>query len=544
MDKVPFSSLSSSSFLLDTSSRLLLAVGNSSDKNNKEDGSDPIAQANILLWNIGIGYIPLTALICYAVISHDTRSSLAMLRSTYILGTRKSEAIHGALRLLIGSYILRIGWMGLLSQNFANKLTGPSCYTGIDCGGQIFHSALNRFSALLYFMALCRIGPAVGSAWLDYNPQNLNSVQASLPSQLSTLSSSSSPKFSLFFSSVWIPPILEWDMSLLATDGFLLALQLFLIILSLALPNNVPSYSPIYEAFQFQVATLSALLSLWFLSFGIYVLKEQCSLYRSTNFSTKIKNFSFRKSKDRRDENNVSAYENDSNFSASVNSYDDPIYSSTSKWTWKTKFQNLTKPLSSSSTVMQEEEGTPLLISSSSSTTTTLNTNISSSSPSSTIPLSPPSPRSSRKNSTRNRHTPIYIRPEERSEHSFWSQIAITETTVRETKVWCNRLFCYSDNGTDSNNYSGCSCLYMVNKIPFPAYCTSLTCIFIALLYGLRCPLFLYSSFVSNSTSSWTSYLYPYFYYTIPEILPGLLLIQISMPGGIQNIRKWYDKVY
>ena len=517
---------SSSTSLLPPTSPFHQNIGNSSnDNNNNEDGSDPSAQVSVLLWNIGIGYLPLTALICYAVISHDTRSSLATLRTKYILGERKNDAIHGALRLLIGSYLLRIGWMGLLSQNFANKLTGPSCYTGIDCGGQIFHSALNRFSALLYFMALCKIGPSIGSSWLNCNPQNLHNLNLALIRRSSSSipsSSSTIMKLSLYGTIEWIPPLLEWDMSLLATDGFLIVLQLFLIILSLALPNNLPSYSPIYEAFQFQVATLSALLSLWFLSFGIYVLKEHCNYYTYKEHKTKIKQQ--QRNNKQRDQNNYEI-DNDNGMDKEEDTPTSDTYSSSSKWTWKNK---------------NTKEQTPLLSTTPNNTSSSTNTNINNPISSESLSPSPQTTSTLRKNSPRLRYAAIYI-PSEELSNTIWGEIA--QETAKETKLWCTKLFNWNYK-VDINNSSCLSFLYYITKIPLPAYYTSFICIFIALLYGLRLPLFLYSSFVTSYGTSWTSYLYPYFYYTIPEILPPLLLIQISMPGGIQNIRRWYDKIY
>lgn len=439
--------------------------------------TDSDEQSQALLYNVGFGYLPLLGIVAFAVIGYETRASLAALRVTLALGRAGADSVHSSLKLLLFALLLRISWMVLLAEDFAGKLTGPSCYTSIACGGQIFHSALNRISALLYFMFICRMGPTVGQgfrAWsLDMRSMLSSSTATGSKQQHQRGSSSMVAADQSLGPGTeaaidprgWTPPSLTWDMSLLATDGFLLMLQIFVLLLSLALPNNSTSYTPLYEAYQWQVSALSALCSVWFLAFAAAVLTHACSR-----------------------EGKQAALQRRRQLQLDG--------SGTRSWFGAGRSSNGNEK----APLLSYAQGSPAGSSKSSGS------------------ASAGGNAGARRNSSHKRRSAVFV-PQAEFKQSKWASLT-TEAKV----AWID-------------------CRAVCDVMPWQAWFTILSCLLISFLFAIRIPLFLWSSLAGFQLSGTESaVLYPQFYYTLPEIVPPLLLLHMAMPRGLIGITRWYER--
>jgi hypothetical protein len=70
---------------------------------------------------------------------------------------------------------------------------------------------------------------------------------------------------------------------------------------------------------------------------------------------------------------------------------------------------------------------------------------------------------------------------------------------------------------------------------------TAASALLVSVLFFLRVFLFLYTPLTQSQLSgSASTALYPHFFYTLPELVPLVLLIDLAMPGGIVKLRTWY----
>jgi hypothetical protein len=262
----------------------------------------------------------------------------------------------------------------------------------------------------------------------------------------------------------WTPPSLTWDMSLLATDGFLLVLQLLVLVLSLALPGDTPSYKPLYEAYQWQVCALALLCACWFAAFAQTI---------------------------------AAAGAKGPGAGAGAGAGADP------------------------STAVAEPS--PSRRSSSSSG------------------AGGPSPAGKK----RKRRLVVHV-PKDVLHTTHWGQAAREMGSAAGWMGCVGRMCVLSrqqQRGARQQQQQRSGWGTTWARLRGPAATTAAACVLIAVLFAIRIPLFLWSSLAGTQLSGSASRgLYPHFFYTIPEVLPPLLILHVSMPGGLGGLRGWYER--